>query len=114
MNIFKFNGETIDGQEMRNLVQKLSEFGFYRLAYMIYQKSGIITNQEWFDNNVKKSLYEVYSSDLAEGTYKYMKIPEKINEWITNKDFTHFNEGLIPVEVYDRMYEEVLEKMHNM
>ena len=43
-----------------------------------------------------------------------MKIPEKINEWITNKDFTHFDEGIIPVDVYDNMYGNVLKEMHTM
>ena len=43
-----------------------------------------------------------------------MKIPEKINKWITEKDFDHFDEGLIPVEVYDDLYTKVLKKMHTM
>ena len=114
MDIFKFNGEQLDGKRMRELVQKLSEFGLYRLAYLIYKESGIVINQEWYDKNVKSALYETYSEDLAEGTYKYMKIPEKINEWITNKDFTHFDEGIIPVDVYDNMYGNVLKEMHTM
>ena len=84
------------------------------LAYLIYKESGIVINQEWYDKNVKSALYETYSEDLAEGTYKYMKIPEKINEWITNKEFTHFDEGIIPVDVYDNMYGNVLKEMHTM
>ncbi len=114
MDIYKFNGEQLDGKGMRELVQKLSEYGLYRLAYLVYKESGIVINQQWYDENVKKALEQAYSEDLAEGTYKYMKIPEKINQWITEKDFDHFDEGLIPVEVYDDLYTKVLKKMHTM
>ena len=40
-----------------------------------------------------------------------MKIPEVINERITNGDWSHLNDGPIPYEEYLKLYEEVIKEM---
>lgn len=103
--------ETLDGAQVRNLIAEIENQGVYILAYLLNEKYGITANQEWFDKNVKGPLDEVYSQDLSNGTYNYMKIPEEINERITKGDWTHLNKGIIPYDVYRKMYEDVILSM---
>lgn len=113
-DVYVFDGLVINGQEMRKLVQKVSEFGLYRLAFLIYQTTGIKITQEWYTENVYRSIQKIYSQDLADGTYNYMKIPENMNSWIASADWSHFEEAPLTVEKYDRMYYEVLTKMQSL
>ena len=39
-----------------------------------------------------------------------MKIPDVINERITNGDWSHLNEGPLPLKDYMEMYEEVVKE----
>lgn len=103
--------ETLDGNGVRKLVADIENHGLYILAYMLHKSYGITANQEWFDKHVKKFLDEKYSQDLADGTYQYMKIPEEINRRITEHDWTHLDEGVIPYDVYMQMYKKVIEEM---
>ena len=43
-----------------------------------------------------------------------MVIPEKINDWITNQDWTHLNEGPISFKEYYNFYEEVGQAMKSI
>lgn len=103
--------ETLDGNGVRKLIADIETQGLYILAYMLHKSYGITANQEWFDKHVKKILDEKYSQDLADGTYQYMKIPEEVNRRITEHDWKHLNEGIIPYDVYMQMYKKVTEEM---
>lgn len=103
--------ETLDGYGVRKLIAEFENQGFYILAYMLHKAYGITANQEWFDKHVKEALDRKYSQDLADGTYQFMKIPEQINERITNHDWSHLEEGPIPYDDYMNMYREVIMKM---
>ena len=108
---FVFEGQEYDGKGVRGLIADIENQGLYILAYMAEKTYGKKTNQAWFDKHVKERLDEEYSEDLADGTYKYMKIPEVINERITNGDWSHLNDGPIPYEEYLKLYEEVIKEM---
>ena len=108
---FVFEGQEYDGKGVRGLIADIENQGLYILAYMAEKSYGIKANQAWFDKHVKERLDEEYSEDLADGTYKYMKIPEVINERITNGDWSHLNDGPIPYEEYLKLYEEVIKEM---
>lgn len=108
---FTFKGKKYDGKGVRTLIADIENQGLYVLACMIHKAYGITANQEWFDKHVKQNLDGVYPQDLADGTYQYMHIPENINRWITEGDWTHLDEGEISFEEYVEMYRKVIRKM---
>lgn len=110
-DIFVFNDKEYNGQEIRKLIADIENQGVYVLAWMLNRSYGITTNQEWFDKHVKEQLDKVYPEDLAEGTYKYMKIPDVINERITNGDWSHLDEGPLKLEEYTKMYMPIIKAM---
>ena len=79
--------EKIDGKELRKRVSAFEKYGFLHFAKKIYEKTGILINQQWFDENVRSSLEKVYSQDMADKTYKYMSIDPEIERRIANKEF---------------------------
>lgn len=48
---------------------------------------------------------------LAEQTFSYMKIDETVNQWITEKDWSHLDAGPIPHEHYESLYQKVFAGM---
>ncbi len=103
--------EILDGDGVRKLIAEIENQGVYILAYLIYEAYGITANQEWFDKHVKESLDKTYSQDLSDGTYNYMKIPDLINQRITDHDWAHLEEGPGRLEDYLKMYREVIAQM---
>lgn len=79
---FIYNGKSVDGTTVRKYVADIEEDGFCILAKEIYDKYGVVTDQAWFDRNVRDIIKTVYSDDLATGTYNYMKIKPEINRAI--------------------------------
>ena len=84
---FIYNGKTVDGTTVRKYVADIEEDGFCILAKEIYDKYGVVTDQAWFDRNVRDIIKTVYSDDLATGTYNYMKIKPEINRAIQTQDW---------------------------
>lgn len=84
---FIYNGKSIDGTTVRKYVADIEEDGFCILAKEIYDKCGVVTDQAWFDRNVRDIIKTVYSDDLATGTYNYMKIKPEINRAIQTQDW---------------------------
>lgn len=109
--IYSFNGQEYDGKGIRSIIADIENHGVYVLAYMLNKGYGITANQEWFDKHVKEILDAEYPEELAISAYGYMKIRPEINERITNGDWSHLNEGLLPYEEYLKMYEEVIKEM---
>lgn len=108
---YVFKGQEFDGKGIRAKIAEIENQGFYVLAYVLHEAYGITANQEWFDKHVKANLDREYSEDLAEGTYKYMRIPEEINRRITEGDWTHLDDGEISCKEYMQMYQEAIGKM---
>lgn len=84
---FIYNGKSIDGTTVRKYVTDIEEDGFCILVKEIYDKYGVVTDQAWFDRNVRDIIKTVYSDDLATGTYNYMKIKPEINRAIQTQDW---------------------------
>lgn len=110
-DIFVFNGEQMDGAQMRALVQRISDYDVYLLAKELYEKYGITYNQEFLKENIFTELQRVYSEDLAEGTAKYMNIPENINGWITAHDFSHLNESPVEIASLEQLHTETTKQL---
>lgn len=84
---FIYNGKSVDGSTVRKYVADIEDDGFCILAKEIYDKYGVVTDQAWFDRNVRDIIKTVYSDDLATGTYNYMKIKPEINRAIQTQDW---------------------------
>lgn len=97
----------MDGKQVRELIGNVEQHITYLFAKEIYEQTGILCDQSWFDENVKPILERDYPSDLAETTYKYMQIRTQENEWIKNKDWTH-------EDVMDIPYRETKEALLGM
>ena len=105
------SGEVLDGAGVRKLATKIEEHGLYVLAKVLYYKKGITVNQDWFESVVKPILLEDYPLELAEKTYSFMKVPDMVNTWITNHDWSHAEEGPIPLKDYVQLYTKVIYAM---
>lgn len=69
----------LDGEELRVQIARLEELVFIMLAGIVYKKTGIVTDQYWFDTKIKTALEDCYSKDMAENTYKHMIVPCRID-----------------------------------
>lgn len=108
---FEILNRKMNDKEVRAFIADMENYGFYILSKIINSKYNITPNQEWFDQNVKPILDEIYPQDLSDNTYKYMKIPERINDLITNHDFSEIGRFIIPVDDYLEMYGEAIDEM---
>lgn len=108
---FIFEGNEYDSKGIRQIVEDIEQYGFYILAYLCYQNYGITINQKWFDENLFEALKRDYPLDLAESTYKYMKIPDDINEKITNKDWSGLNNSRFSKynSEYTQLYKRIID-----
>lgn len=107
-DVFVRNGVSYDGKGVRSLIADMEQQGIYILAHDLYEKKGITANQEWFEENVKPVLDEAYPVDLADKTFGYMKLSPVYDEYITNHDWSHLNDGVVSYEDYRKFYDTVL------
>lgn len=110
-DIFYFQHQEYDGKGVRTLINQIEQHGIYLLAHDIYNKTGMLCNQEWLEQTIKPILDAEYPKDLAEKTFSFMRIDPEINEWITNKDWSHLDTGLIAKEKYDTLYGNIMADM---
>lgn len=109
-----FDGEVLDGKATRNVIADIENYGMYILAYIAYKRLGIITNQQWFDENVKPMLDNAYPQDLSDATYRYMNLKTDINEWISKRNWSHLGEGKVNFHEYIDFYENVFREMRTL
>ena len=109
--IYKLNNKILNETDVRKLIIDIEQFGIYILSYILNKEYSIITNQDWFDKNIKQILYKNYTEELFNNTYKYITIDDQINDWITNKDWTHLNDGFISYQEYVTFYKSVFKEM---
>ena len=101
----------LDGAELRKQITLFEQIGFLHLVGMVYKKTGILLNQRWFDENVHTALLEAYPVELAENTYKYMQIPEEIEQRINELDFELTQEDEDKLVITDEL-QRVLDEMY--
>lgn len=110
--VIRHSEEEIDGAQLRAQVALFEELGFIKLVGMVYEKTGILLNREWFDTHVLESLKKAYPEDLAENTYKYMSISDEVNERINALDFELTSEEKASVILTDDL-DRVLNEMYS-
>ena len=109
--IFYFKSNKLDSTEVRKVITDIEEDGFTILARIIYEKYRICVNQDWFRDNVYEVLLKVYSKDLADGTYNYMKIREDINNAITTHNWKLVKSASgVDISNYNKMYSDVIDR----
>lgn len=102
----------LNGTELRQQIASFEQIGFLHLAGKVAKKCGIILNQEWFEENVHKALLASdYPEELVENTYKFMKIPDEINQRISDLDFELTDADKARVTITDNL-ERVLDEMY--
>ena len=89
----------IDGKELRRQVADFERIGFIVLAGIVYERTGTIMNNAWFKTVVEPALQKTYPADLAENTFKYMKLDDATDARITNLQFdlTDEDRALVPM-----------------
>ena len=110
-DVFFFQQQAYNGAEVRQLIGQIEQHGIYILAHAMYEQIGILCNQNWLETNIKPILEDAYPLDLPEKTFSYMNIDSKVNQWITEKDWSHLEEGPIPRTHYETLYQTVFSSM---
>ena len=77
----------IDGKELRRQVAEFERIGFIMLAGFVYERTGVLMNNDWFNSVVEPALHKAYPEDLANNTFRYMALNEETNARITNLQF---------------------------
>lgn len=85
--VVRHSGRSVNGADLRIQIAKFEELMFLKAVERVYLANGMILGRRWYDEVVKASLYEVYSEDLAAGTYKYMPISDDMTARIEACDF---------------------------
>lgn len=104
----------LDGKLLREQVALFEKYGFLHLVGKVYEKTGFLLNQEWFDKNVREALLNSdYPKDLAENTYRFMKIPDDIEARINERDFELTKEDKEKIIIADNL-EDTLDDMYSL
>lgn len=113
-NIFIYGKKTLNGKEVKHLITEIEEDGIAILAKWVYEQYNIRANQQWFKENVYDVISRIYSKELADSTYKYMKIREDINDAITTQNWNNVRyNGAIDTGDYLRMYRDILRQTYD-
>ena len=101
----------MDGKTVRSLIGDVEQYGIYVLAHKINKETEIKITNEWINETVAPILYRDYPEDLADKTLGFMHIRDDINAYIKSDDWTHMDEGPVPREDYEQLYNDVIAYM---
>jgi len=85
------NGRQVDGATFRQELGPLDNVFFQEIAKKIYAEFGVILNEDWFEEHVYANLLKEYDKELAENTWKYIKLPS-MDETLQLPDFVPVGE----------------------
>ena len=83
----RWNHKKIDGNTLRKQVEIFENLGFIHLAGKVYERTGKVLNNKWFEEYVLEPLRAAYPEDLAQNTFKYMHLSDKDDARITALQF---------------------------
>lgn len=111
---FYFKGKKYDSTSVRELITNIENDGVAILAKLVYDLYGLEADQRFFDATVKPQLYRVYKKELADNTYKYMKVREDICQAISSKQWNKIKyTSNIDVSEYNNMYKSIIHTCRN-
>ncbi len=103
----------MDGQQLRQEIEKFENIGFIYLAGKVYEATHELLNRTWFERNVMPALRVAYPTDLADNTFRYMKMSDEMNDRINSLQFEPTEEEVEAcplaedlVDVLDTIYAE--------
>lgn len=101
----------LNGEELRKSIGVMDNAGMLHLVGKIYELTGELCDQKWFDDNVKPALQDKLPQDLADSAYKYMKYSDATAEHIAKHEFDGHD-----AKLYDTfaMRSEDLDAMYDM
>lgn len=109
----RWNHQVIDGATLRKQVAMFENLGFIHLAGKVYECTGRLLTNKWFEEYVLEPLKAQYPADLADNTFKYMRLSDEEDARITAKEFeltAADKEGFILCDdlegILDRMYSQ--------
>lgn len=105
---------TVNGEEVRKIINEIEQQGIYVLAYEIFKKTGVVTNKKWFDENVYPVLRKEYTEGLCNHTYSQMIMNDRIDDLITKKDWSRIDKVVygITYSDYKSLYNDIRAYVH--
>ena len=125
-DIYVFSGETMTGAQIRGqgmerwtrgLLNELDDQFFVRLAKRYHEVTDAVADRDWIRVAMKDAMHQCYSSELAEGTLKFVTLSDKANDIIGRRKF---DEEVWPVpnvlvdQWIDWMFEDILDALKRM
>lgn len=104
---FSFDGQEYTGESVRRLIGRMEQEGIYAAAHRLYTEYGMTCDSAWIEREVRPVLERDYPKELADKTLSFMRIDPDVDKWIREHDWSHLHEGILPVEVYDDLYDGV-------
>lgn len=80
------NERKVDGATFRQELSSLDNVFFQKIAKQIYAEFSVLLNEDWFEKHVYANFLRDYDKELAENTWKYIKLPS-LDENIELPDF---------------------------
>ena len=100
---------TMDGAELRRQIANFERIGFIKLAGLVFERTGILLSQAWFDKEVYPALLKAYPKDLADKTYRYMKLDDETENRIQQHQFDITEEDASQVPMAFKLDDVLLE-----
>lgn len=109
-DVYKVNNQQMSGNEFRKFITEFEMDGLICLAFKCHEKFSIITNNQWFAENVFEPLSKVYPEFMCNSTCRYMVIPDEINKMITDNKWEELlnSRKYLRNFDYDDFYQKVI------
>lgn len=109
--VVRHNQNCLNSFQLQEQMERFEELGFLYLVGKVYEKTGLLLNQEWFEKNVHQVLYADYSKDLAERTYSSMQISPEIEGRINDLNFELSEDDKQKIKITDNL-EQTFDEMY--
>ena len=91
--IYRRTGEIVGEETLKKNLEELNEIIFQRFFEKIHTEYGILADEKWFEQHVYANLLKNYSKELAEYTWKDIKIPsrqtKKLPDFISEEELRY-------------------------
>lgn len=110
LGVFQFDNNIMGNLSLQSMVDEISEWGAYVLAFMVerLEPDSPAVDKDWFEDNVISKCFSTYPYMMADYVRKTAVVSKDIDDYITNKDWSHFDDMPIPFDKYERMYQKLL------
>lgn len=110
--VIRCNQQIIDGKELRRQVANFERIGFIKLAGIVYERTGELLDRAWFEKWVYPALCAAYPKDLADNTFRFMKIDDATEERLQKHQFDLTAEDRAEVPMAGEKLDEILDELY--